>query len=895
MQPPRLVTTEENRSSHPVLIVDRHGTLGVLLAKRMQHEFLTIFVSSVHDPDLEDETVYIPFRKQIPKIPDNTFSSIFVVYEGGKQTTSILPSLVKKAIACKAPLFLIVYRRDLTEKLYSVLMNETNAVRLVIVGDVFGSSHVFPSDVTDVLAQAKRGQIIVVGEGLHAVYPVHIDDAVVGIIAAAFADTGKERTFFLFPKHGVTELSFARKICQAHPDVRLDFSKKGRRKTDASFSPGRGMYLLADPYPLGERLLALSFDGNTPLQPVIKTREKSMSAQVFKQFFGLVFVLGAFALLPLLFLFGLGIAGGALLSESVQALERGDLVQARRLVSYGGRAFALGGEMVAKLLPASRAVGLAGATSEAMEHMRTGVLASDAAASAIDALSSYERVFAGTSPVPKQDFLDAIQESREAVVVLQQLQAENRLPSVYAKRLVQYERPLAVFLAVADVLPELMGFDGKKTYLVLFQNNMELRPGGGFIGSYGLLSLEQGRVREFSVHDVYDADGQLKGHVEPPFALRRYLGASNWFLRDSNFSVDFPESAREAANFLYLETGQKVDGVIGVDVSYVRDLLIAIGPVSLPDYNQTITGDNFFPVVESEIKDGFFPGSTQKKDILTAVYARLNEKLFASEKMPPYAVLAATVTGIDGKHVLFSFPDPTLQKVFVVNNFAGSVRDDRSADEGSVIDSLLLSEANVGANKANYYVRRSISQDVSIAEDGRVTEAVTVTYQHTGTEKSRFGGDYKNYLRVVLPMNTTLIQVVIDGNPLEPVAAEADPQVYTGRGFRAPQGLEVEATEVEGKRVFGFLVTVPSGERKTVQLTYQLAQTVALSDPTLSYDLRVLKQPGTDNDPYSLTLRYPQDYRPIVLSGGLLERGDVLIYAGSLATDRHFRADFSSR
>ena len=143
--------------------------------------------------------------------------------------------------------------------------------------------------------------------------------------------------------------------------------------------------------------------------------------------------------------------------------------------------------------------------------------------------------------------------------------------------------------------------------------------------------------------------------------------------------------------------------------------------------------------------------------------------------------------------------------------------------------------------------------------------------------------------------NATLIQVAIDGNPLEPVPAETDARVYQGRNFRAPQGLEVETTEVEGRRVFGFLVTVPTGEQKTVQLTYQLAQTITPSDQTLSYDLRVLKQPGTDNDPYSLTLRYPQGYRPVALSGGLLEQGNSVVYAGSLANDRYIRINLARR
>src|SRR4030042_506487 len=38
---------------------------------------------------------------------------------------------------------------------------------------------------------------------------------------------------------------------------------------------------------------------------------------------------------------------------------------------------------------------------------------------------------------------------------------------------------------LADIYDKMGGWDGEKTFLVLFQNDMELRPGGGFIGRLG--------------------------------------------------------------------------------------------------------------------------------------------------------------------------------------------------------------------------------------------------------------------------------------------------------------------------------------------------------------------------------------------------------------------------
>ena len=74
------------------------------------------------------------------------------------------------------------------------------------------------------------------------------------------------------------------------------------------------------------------------------------------------------------------------------------------------------------------------------------------------------------------------------------------------------------------ILPQVLGVKEKKSYLFLLQNNMELRATGGFIGSYALAIFENGRLLDFQVEDVYTADGQLKGHVEPPEPIKKYLG-----------------------------------------------------------------------------------------------------------------------------------------------------------------------------------------------------------------------------------------------------------------------------------------------------------------------------------------------------------------------------------
>ncbi len=158
------------------------------------------------------------------------------------------------------------------------------------------------------------------------------------------------------------------------------------------------------------------------------------------------------------------------------------------------------------------------------------------------------------------------------------------------------------------VLPEILGENGhKKQYLILLQNNAELRPTGGFIGSFALLTVENGKFLDFRVEDVYEADGQLNGFVAPPEEITQYLGEAQWFLRDVNWSPDFPTVAQQAGWFLDKELKIKPDGVIGINLSVVKKMLEVSGPIRLVDYDEVITKDNLYERAQQHAELNFFP------------------------------------------------------------------------------------------------------------------------------------------------------------------------------------------------------------------------------------------------------------------------------------------------
>lgn len=151
-----------------------------------------------------------------------------------------------------------------------------------------------------------------------------------------------------------------------------------------------------------------------------------------------------------------------------------------------------------------------------------------------------------------------------------------------------------------SLIGKVLGEDREKIYLLLLQNNMELRPTGGFIGSFAIVGFNKGAMTKFEVYDVYDADGQLKGYVEPPWQLKEYLNQPAWYLRDSNWDPDFSKSAQRAEWFLDKSMNIQVDGVVAIDLNFARDLVGAFESVYVADFDKRIDPKNFYEVVQYE-------------------------------------------------------------------------------------------------------------------------------------------------------------------------------------------------------------------------------------------------------------------------------------------------------
>lgn len=855
-----LFTTVQKHSlsDQPILVIDKLGILGEALCKRFSKDSLIVFVSRKgvqHVYGKTPEIIHIPYTKKIPTIPDNTYSYIFIIDHDLSLVKDALPKFLEKAKSDDASLIFAFPLLAINSKLLTHIQDSYKKAKVFIYGDLFGKGEfykdkAFYSVVNRFIYQGRQfGRIEIIGEGLLKTYPVFLEDAVSGLLEGVFGSFPPSSLFYLFPKNPPSQLSLAHLIQKINPLIRLDFikEKKGDKKEIAIIDGG--IYIFGERYDLGQRIRQIEFDNKMDNQKEeeIYFEEK----KGFSYLFRLLFFIAALFLLPFISTFFFSFLGGWALASAKSQLAFGDFENGRNSIHFAKNLFIFAKSTSKVAVREGAFIGLGKNMSEFTKTIDLGLDSSLAAFYFLESQKSFFELISGKSRNPKDDGVRAQGFLKKALILFQKVKAE---------RGVTFDIPLnRIASNTIDLLPTLFGFDEKKTYLVLFQNNMELRPGGGFIGSYGLLTMDKGKP-DFSIYDVYDADGQLKGHVEPPYPIRRFLPSVHWYLRDSNFDVDFSKAASASALFLNIEKGQKVDGVIGIDVSFVQNILSVLGPIYVADYKEKVTKDNFFTVTEEHAEKNFFPGSTQKKDFLKALFNAIANHI-SSKKISYNALLKVFEDSLKEKHFLFAFSQPEVQNLFTVNNWSSSLWDKRPQDKTYIADFLGISEANLSVNKANYFVKRKVSQTMTLDAEGNIGGELAIEYKNNSNAWP--GGDYKNYLRIILPLGSTLSGVSFDGTYQALTDAITEPLIYEKKNFVPPEGLEVDGTYESGKSIFGFLTNIKAKTSKTISIRYILPHKISKETTSFSYNLRVFKQPGTDEYPYSFSLSYPKNFKVI--------------------------------
>jgi len=404
----------------------------------------------------------------------------------------------------------------------------------------------------------------------------------------------------------------------------------------------------------------------------------------------------------------------------------------------------------------------------------------------------------------------------------------------------------------------------QKTYLLLFANDKELRPGGGFIGSFGTVTFKDYTLEDLKIYDVYDADGQLIAHVDPPDPIRKYLNQPHWFLRDSAFSPDFLDNYAQAKFFLDKEMGMKdFSGTMLLTTSSIQNILGAFGEVYLSDFQEKVNAQNFYLKAEIYAEKNFFPGSIQKKSFLSSLTRQLMISLdTASIKKLAFALKKS----LDEKQLVMYLDDPQVQEVLDQSYWSGRLIQSSSCSKSvsrCFTDYLFPIDANLGVNKANFFVTRLATLRTKVDSQGVVNHAFTMQFKNDSAADVFPGGTYSNYFQVLIPLNSQVKSVTKDGVQVD----------------------EVDEKDDVFKSV-GMFITVPPKKTVNVRIDYTLND--QLPSGNGAYQLIVQKQIGSTNNDLTLDFNFAKNINIIQENISALVKDNHILYNTNLTADKIF-------
>jgi hypothetical protein len=358
--------------------------------------------------------------------------------------------------------------------------------------------------------------------------------------------------------------------------------------------------------------------------------------------------------------------------------------------------------------------------------------------------------------------------------------------------------------------------DEEKTFLVLFQNNMELRPGGGYIGSFGILKVKNGKITYLQTHDLSNFDPRVPDGVEPPYPMGETLNIKSWKMRDSNWSPDFPTNAQKAEEFYKMGKGaEQFDGIVAINTDVLTSFLKTTGPVTIEGYPGSYDSENAVLNLEYQVEQGAYDQGIKRgdrKSVMNPLAESIIKKSFELDNSKKIELAEILLDDLNNKDIQLYFKDSELQNHAELANWSGEVNQDWKDDY------LMIVDANLGSLKSDYYMKRSFEYRVDFSGDTPKVQ-LKVTYNHSAKVKSWMVSDYLTYLRVYVPSGSWL----------------------TGKNNLG----EIRYGDELGKKYFGSLFGVKVGETKTVEFDYSLPKDFSSDD----YNLLIQKQSGISNVP----------------------------------------------
>ena len=385
----------------------------------------------------------------------------------------------------------------------------------------------------------------------------------------------------------------------------------------------------------------------------------------------------------------------------------------------------------------------------------------------------------------------------------------------------RYVALAVLFLVVASLLFPLLdgmsvaGFFGDKTYLVILQDNDEIRATGGLMDVFGLFTVHDGTIASLQyqyvgsdIRSTWNPIVNLSG----PASFTEFFGVGSVALSDSNVQYDFASFAPKMQSDFYNATGQRVDGIIALDFTAVEAIMNVTGPITVS--GEVITSRNvvdrlhYYSGIATATEGGAGGGKTLLTSILSTLTVDLG-RLIRDSSVQQKLTLYSTLQALENEGHVLVYPN----QGFWFRSAGGSAVGE-STPSGD--DFISVVDTTLGTGKADFGVTRTIDDHVELFSDGSAVSTLTLTYTN---------GCFWDYD----VLSTALV----------PPGAEHITVQNATHAFRGP-----EVTNGDGFTALSSRMLVSANTTGSVTYTYIQPNVVSASGIGYHYDLYVHKQAG---------------------------------------------------
>lgn len=389
---------------------------------------------------------------------------------------------------------------------------------------------------------------------------------------------------------------------------------------------------------------------------------------------------------------------------------------------------------------------------------------------------------------------------------------------------------------IFDWLPAILGFSEPQNYLFLLQNNTEMRPGGGFIGTYAVLRADRGKFSliAFDGTENLDRAAPKDWIVKPPTPISEHLGVDRWYFRDSNWSPDFPENAKKAMEFYQAEggvDGENINSVIAITPTALEEILRLTGPIKVNGI--TFSSEDVTKELEYEVEYGYWEKGisfVERKKIIKnfffALFGKVERDVFtrSEEYFNSIKKLA------DERHLMFFSKSEAFKNLYESKGWGGELL----SNDG---DFLLWADANLAALKTDASIKRNLKYEI-FKRDGKYAARATMAYVHQGVFDWRTSR-YRTYARIFVPLGSKLIATK--------GSMKWDRSTEEGK---IDSGIELEKTW------FGAFISIEPGKTKSLSFEYFLPTELDKKIKAGEYNLLWQKQSGLPEIGLTLNLDF---------------------------------------